>query len=118
MGVYDPEMEIVKDYDGMIWVHRVVLERYKVVDGYVIPYRYKVSWPYPAKDYEAWFMKDANPLARCIGVTREEFVSMLCVDDPQVRAEVYIHIGYYYGFDNFDSDPITLTIAELNERWA
>lgn len=83
-------------------------------------------------DHAAWFAKlesekatrpqDTTYLSNVVSqfegqFTLEEFSLMFCSDDIAKRAWAYREIGQYHGFENLDSDPLTLTKSEVNARY-
>jgi hypothetical protein len=64
-----------------------------------------------------WFLKDLGSVASYVGSSVRTLVDSLCSDDPCVRASVYQDLASYHGWQNFDSDPLELTLGELVERW-
>lgn len=124
-GVYEPEVEIreeiedePEDHGGRVELYRFTLERLKVVDGYLVGMRYDPSWPHPVASYEEWFAKDLKGVASCNGTTKEELIKELCDEDARKRFHAYYSIGTYYGLNNFDAYPLTMTGDELDARWS
>jgi len=95
----DPELEYIdRDTDDptTFTVYRVTLEEdvWTQFDG--------VDWRAVARtaDHDIWDLRD---------------MAETC--DPEVRAEVVQMAINYYGWHEFDSDPLRLTHKELRERW-
>jgi len=98
-GVYPPEMERVEpDEDGSLEVRRVVLDRYH-------------------PNYPAWYAKDIGSVASFVGCDPEELCEDLCGSDPIPRAEAYRGILDYFGWDNGDDYPLTITVSEARQRY-
>lgn len=119
-GVYPCECEkLFPNEDGTAWeVQRFILERCKLVNGLLIPFRYDESWPHPAEQYSEWFNADLAGIASYIGVTTEELQSMFCSDNPLELARAYESLGEYHGFDNLDAYPLFFkNRAEVEARY-
>ncbi len=116
-GIYPEEMESLEvqnpdaddDSDLRYEVRRCVLERCTLTNGILSDNQFHPEHP-------AWFAGDLAGVAANIGSTKEDLERMLCSEDPLERAEAYRAIGDYHGWDNFDSDPLTLTRAEAETR--
>jgi hypothetical protein len=67
-------------------------------------------------DHPAWFAVDLAGVAATIGSTKGDMERLLCSEDPLARAEAYQAIGDYHGWEDLDSDPLTLTRAEAEAR--
>lgn len=123
-GVYPPEVERVEptdsdDEDSALTVHRFILEPCTYIDGVLSDNRFHPESP-------AWFANPdskrdgVDPLAclashvgRSIDDLRADFLS----DDPVRRAEAWRTVGDYYGWENLDSYPLTLTRSEAKQRY-
>lgn len=120
-GVYPEEAELllIEDEGGTYSVARFVLDRLKLVDGYLVPFAYDATWPHPLERYDEWFHKDLEGVASFVGSTKEEMEAMFTSGDPLQRAEAYRAVGEYHGLENLDPDPLTgMTRAEAKKRYA
>jgi hypothetical protein len=75
------------------------------------------GWRSPAQ-WQEWFVKNLNSVARSCGLTIVWLVTALCSDDPAQLAGAYSAIGGYYGFGEFDQYPLQMSEEELGERWS
>jgi hypothetical protein len=117
-GVYPPEMERVKPIeDEQLEIHRVSLDRYKMLDGHLVPYNYDVTWPHLPRAYNPWFAEDLGKVADYVDMKKEHIVDALCSDDPVRLAAAYRAIGDYHGWENLDSYPHTVSQDEARKRY-
>ena len=122
-GVYEEEAELLivdneEDENSTYTIYRVMLERSKLVDGYLVPFKYDRSWPHPLERYDEWFHKDLEDVASNIGATKEELERAFASANPLERAHAYRAVGDYHGWDNLDSYPLTgLTRKDVEERY-
>ena len=137
-GVYGFEMEQVEradedengeeiedgdDEEKERWtVRRVGLDQCKLVRSeentfYLVSAAYQTDWPHPLPSYKEWFADDLTEIASTMGTTRGELETALCSEDGRLRAWAYQCIADHHGWDNFDSNPNTLTRAEVEERY-
>jgi hypothetical protein len=115
-GVHPEEMELLEvqnpdadDDDLRYEVRRCVLERCTLTGGILSDNSFHPEHP-------AWFAADLAGVASAIGSTKEDLERLLCSEDPLERAEAYRAVADYHGWDNLDSDPLTLTRAEAEAR--
>ena len=127
-GVYDGELEIAQEVDDAPTKERFILYRFslpqlevvrngRLVTKNIAESDRRGTLPHHISQYEEWFEKDLAKAANSIGVDRAYLVRLLTSSDLRDRAEAYEIIGGYHGFDNFDSYPLTLSVAGLNKRW-
>lgn len=128
-GAYGFEAELLeepteRELDDARWtVRHVCLDRCKLQrseDGasvYLVSHRYEPCWPHPLASYAEWFARDLDGVASAIGSTREELEEQLCSEDGALRAQAYRAIADTHGWDNFDSEPLSLTLAEVEKRY-
>jgi hypothetical protein len=127
-GVYDPCMEVIEpnkaDGEILSWtVYRFNLEKCTFTDGIVSDNKF-----HPL--HSAWFAKPESEkvnrpqdttylsnVASYGGVEVDELIEWLCSDFVINRAEAYDLIASYHGMENFDSYPLTLNRAEVEERY-
>lgn len=119
-GVYAPEGEViyVPDEDTpevKSTIYRFSLDKCKMVDGYLVPTSYTPTWTHPVASYDEWFHKDLSEVEKSMDTPNLE--SMFCSDDLIERAVAYQAIGEYYGMENLDSYPLTLTQEEVKIRY-
>jgi cytochrome oxidase assembly protein ShyY1 len=105
-------------------VHRFDIDRFKLVTDpknisatYLVPENYSPSWPHPIADYEVWFARDLEDVARSAGENPLVLATQFTSKDPKIRAGAYLAVGLYHGFDNLDDDPLDLHEPDLNKRW-
>jgi len=117
-GAYPEEMErLVPMIDRGFLVYRTPLDRLKMVDGYLVPLRYRPEWPHPVERYDEWFHEKMDEVAHSIGSTKEELETDFTSPDPIRRAWAYQAVGDHFGWENFDSYPLRLTKAEVKKRF-
>lgn len=120
-GVYGFEAERIEVRGKRIEVRRVCLDRCKEVREadrlYLVPYSYDATWSHPLSAYVEWFARDLESVAEYVDTTPEALREALCSDDGIKRAEAYRSIYDYHGWDNGDSDPLTLTRTEARKRY-
>lgn len=110
-GVYEDEAVLLQSPDDDDspegWkVYRFIIDKLKIVDDYLVPDNYDASWPHPLPQYDEWFNKDLISVAETMGLDEDELREAFTSDNPLERAQAYLAIGYYHGFDNLDSDPL------------
>jgi hypothetical protein len=103
-------------------IHRVCLDRQKLVrhgptNVYLVPYNYQPDWPHAISSYPEWYVDKLDDVSHCIGSSRIELEQALCSEDGALRAWAYEAIASYSGWENFDSEPLTLTRDEVEERY-
>ena len=133
--VYPPEAELLvspdDDDSGEGWtVYRFCLDRCTLTpdaNGELI-----LSDNSFHPDYPAWFAEPESRrrerpqdtcylsnVAELMGQTLEQLQADFCADDPRVRAQAYLSVGSYHGFENFDSYPLTFKKrADVEARYA
>jgi hypothetical protein len=131
----DPELEVVQeigtyeDEEGFeqhrFQLFRFNVERFKLVTDpknpqttYLVPYAYDSSWTHPLADYEEWFARDLEAVARSVGEDPLALAEQFTSADPKVRAGAYMAVASHLGLDNFDNYPIEINEPDLNERWS
>lgn len=77
-------------------------------------YRFMADNVDPAKE---WFGKDLAAVAQSMGTDPAELSKMFQSDDVMERASAYMDVIGHHGVQNFDSDPLTLTRAEVEARF-
>lgn len=77
-------------------------------------YRFMADNVDPAKE---WFGKDLAAVAQSMGTDPVELSKMFQSDDIMERASAYMDVVGYHGAQNFDSDPLVLTKAEIDARF-
>jgi hypothetical protein len=116
-GVYPPEMEVLEPLEpcgqeAEVWqVWRFPMDRCTYIDGVLSDNPYHPDKP-------AWFADDISDIASMYGVERDELIGQLCSEAPRERAEGYYCLFGYYPAENFDSYPLDLDRAEVEERYA
>lgn len=119
-GVYDPTLEVLNEVfaDGIDFVlYGFPLERYKYVKGYLVPAEYDASWPHALSQYEPWFADELEEVARSTGRPVEELEADLTSDNPRDLMNAYLDMGGYWGFENFDGYPRTMSEEEVEDYW-
>lgn len=117
--VYEPEAEwlVPDDEDHGATIFRILLERMRVVDGYLVPYEYRRDWPHPLERYDAWFHGNLREIASSFGVSPEDLEAEFTSADPLIRADAYRALIEHYGAEEFDSDALSLGRESLENRY-
>jgi hypothetical protein len=92
--------------------------------GYLVDYALGSSvggldnLPHPLRAYDEWFHRDLHKVAESLGneTTYLGLVQAFCSPDAMQRAWAYQAVADHYGWDNFDSCPLTLTKKEARKR--
>lgn len=117
-GAYAEEIEhLTPMIDRSFLVYRTPIDRLKLVDGYLVPLRYRPEWRHPLEQYDEWFHEKLDEVAHSIGSTKEELETDFTSPDPIRRAWAYQAVGEHFGWENFDSYPLRLTRAEVKKRF-
>jgi len=114
-GVYSPECALLtpkneeddaRDPD-MTWeLRRFSADKCTLINGVLSDNRFHPDKP-------AWFADKIGALAETYGQTAAEVCALLCSNDTCDRAQGWRMIGEYFGYDNLDSYPRTLTRADV-----
>lgn len=122
-GVYIDVIEPQPDDRGYL-IYTFTIDQYKRLPArhdcyeYVVPNNYTSDWPFPAVDYQPWWLKYIDSIASTVGRTAEEVIDDLCSDDPATRAIGYDNICATEGAHQFDCDPLFVeTDAALIRRY-
>ena len=109
-GHYPPEVEkIDPDVNGKWEVHRAVLETCTYVNGVLSDNPFHPNMP-------AWFADDLGSVSAAMGMEREELIRKFSSDDAVQRAEAWRCVADYWGWQNLDQYPLTLTRREVEQR--
>ena len=107
-GVYPPEGEL---YDADTrQVRRFILEDCTYTNGILSDNKFHPNLP-------AWFADEMGAVAETMGTTSLNLINQFCSSDPVTRADAWRCIGDYFGWDNLDSYPLTLTRREAARRY-
>jgi hypothetical protein len=114
-GVYAPELEYVQpiecdDGSAGVFAYRVVLEKHNHYLGILSdnPYHPELS---------VWYADKLDGVCKTCDGDRDEMIGNLCGDDPVARAWAYETLADYFGWDEFDHYPLTLTADEAEKRY-
>lgn len=119
-GVYPPEMERCEPMlGGRIEIRRVVLEPCTFQGGVLSDNKFHPQ-------LAAWFAwndrgngdSDLQRMANTMGRTVDEYVALFTSENPVERATAWRDVGDYFGWDNLDSYPFTITAEEAEARYA
>lgn len=116
-GVYDPQIEYYETSDdetgGNVYRFDVepVFYTFTKTAGMILS-----DNPYHL-DYEVWWYRSLDAIANGLEIDKSEIIRKLVYGTIQERASIYIEIGLYEGFSNFDAYPLNLTEAEAQERY-
>ena len=121
-GVYAPEAEaLIHDDNPEVWtIYRFELERFKVVNSFLVPYSYDPeTWKQPAYVYNEWFADQLDQVALNCGWRPDILIDALCSADVKWRAEAYESLCDYFGYLDFDQSPLVIkTREEVEKRYA
>jgi hypothetical protein len=116
--VYSPEAELLIEPQGDIdsdkarWtIYRFILEPCTHINGILSDNKFH-------PDKRAWFANDIGSVSNFVGISLAELVDMLCNGNSENKAIAWRAIGDYFGFENLDSYPLSLTLAEVKTRYA
>ena len=107
-GVYPPEGELYEPETRQ--VRRFILEDCTYTNGILSDNKFH-------PDHAAWFADDLQAVASCIGTDAADLINQFCSADPITRAQAWRAVGDYFGWDNLDSYPLTLTRREAARRY-
>jgi len=103
--------------DGSYLVYIFDLERFKLVEGYLVPIRYDKSWPHPVERYDEWFHKELSKVAASMGQDPRDLEKAFTSKDPIELARAYEDVANYHGWENFDTGPVQLKRSEVKKRY-
>lgn len=79
---------------------------------------YRVDLHEDAKRFLSWYdWVDWNDVAGSTGRDVEDYISPSNLRTAQARALVIQDAAGYYGWHEFDQDPLQLTLGKLKQRW-
>ena len=126
-GVYPEEAEllVVPDDDGggECTVYRFVLEKCTYIDGILSDNKFHpahAAWwagteeERHARPQDSTYLKN---IADFIEMDVEELAADFCSEDALKRAMAYRSVGDFHGFENLDSDPLTMKCREVKARY-
>lgn len=107
-GNYPPEAvywhELPEEDNVRTEVYRFILEPCTYIDGNLSDNKFHPQ-------HKVWF--DIEPIAECHGVELESLVDAFISADPMLNAQAWQAVGEYHGFENLDSYPERMTLAEI-----
>lgn len=118
-GIYSPECVLMtpkNDEDDprdpdMTWeVRRFSADKCTFANGVLSDNKFHPDKP-------AWFADKIDALADTYGQTADEVRALFCSSDTCERAQAWRMIGEYFGYDNLDSYPHTLTRGEVFNKY-
>jgi hypothetical protein len=137
-GIYNPMLEIAEftedcsdETEGQLF--QVVLEQF-VQSGSRLRDR--------VNNFQPWFEDDMHDFSDCVanrssyckkcgrhvsryltmaaesvGMTAESLRDSFCSDDPVTLALAHSTVAGCHGYENYDTQPLTMTMRKLKERW-
>jgi len=115
-GEHDPMIELLDvhdlDNDTVLREYALTLiDRCTYIDGVLSDNPYHPG-------LAAWFSKDIDRIASCMGCETQDLIDLLCSADPIDRAMGYRDLISYYGINNFGGyDMSELTRGEAKKRF-
>ncbi len=120
----DPYLEVIEpptEGDPKWTIYRVTPERFQVVEEdrqlYLVGIEWKPDWPGSLSTRDEWFHKDMANIAEHEGVELQELRHRFCSEDPVERSRGYLAVASVWGWEEFDSYPLRLTMHEAHERY-
>lgn len=113
-GTYPDELEMFMPYFDEPYghVYRFACESCTYENGVLSDNEYHPEHP-------AWFAGDMDRIARFVGLdSAESLISDLCGSDAVDRARSYMAIVDYHGIENFDCDPMRVSLSDAKKRYA
>lgn len=106
-----PDDSIDLDDDNARWTLRsTTLDRCTYRNGVLSANPFHPETP-------AWFADDLENIASFVSSTPEDLAESLCSTDPVELALAWQAVYDFHGWENADSYPLTLTRAEVEERY-
>jgi len=115
-GVYCPEVEWVdpvnpdKD-ESPVYVYRFTLENCFYTNGVLSDNEFH-------KDFPVWFADSVAALAEQFQEEEAWLIEKFCSDDPMERAFAWQEVAMYWGWDEMDGYPLSMTYAEAEARYS
>lgn len=110
-GVYGVEAALLEPLEnGKFNLVRFRCEKCSFVNGILSDNKFHPDKP-------AWFARDLTSLSAFCGIGELEFVELFTSSDPMKLSHAWRMVGEYFGFDNLDSYPITLTRREVYNKF-
>lgn len=106
--LYPPEMEHYDPETRQAW--RVILERCTYEDGILSDNEFH-------PDHEAWFARRLDQVSSSMDVDVQDLIRGLCSRDVLERARAYREVIEYYGWHEFDQEPIRLSRTDAAARY-
>ena len=115
-GVYRPELEYVEPWsDGddvqSVTVYRVALESHTYANGVLSDNKFH-------PDKEVWYGAELDRACESCGCDPDYTRQSLCGENAWHKALAYEMLASYFGWQEFDSYPLTITPAEAEARYA
>lgn len=105
-GVYGPEM---------VWFEPGTDEQWHETEGETPLQVFRVLLERPESE---WWFEKLEEIASYTGLPTEELILTAKSDNPVRRALIYSDLISYFGAEEFDSYPVTMTEDEAYERYA
>ena len=107
---YPAQAEVIVPGESGCTVYRFILDRCTFIDGVLSDNKYHPESP-------AWFADGLKDVCETHDADLDETIQNLCSEDPVARAVAYQMVGEFYGWENFDSYPLTLAKKEVKARY-
>jgi hypothetical protein len=78
---------------------------------------YRFAADQVAEPSREWFGDDLKNVAKYVDVALVDLAAALNSEDVRVRASAYYDLVGYFGGQNFDESPLTLTTKEAERRY-
>jgi hypothetical protein len=118
-GVYAPEcVKLNRNDNGTFEIRRFILENCTLTGESETSFGVLSANQFHP-DKPVWFADKLERVADSIGLCRGDFTCFFLSDNPCTRAIAWQAVGDYFGWDNLDECPLTLTreecVAEFNQ---
>lgn len=94
----------------LISIYRLDIDTFTYVNGVLSDNPYHPDKP-------VWFADKLRSIAECNGCEVDELIRMFLSDDPVQRVEGYREVASYYGWYEFDQEPLGMSVGKAAWRY-